>query len=496
MAEPSTPLTNQETTAHLNYHMASQAHAEGTRESKKVPLQHHVHEHVLNHAESINHTEALPEGENALAGYLRNEITQLSDHLNNTIEEVNAAFNLPSQVRAELDFDVHERGPLKLIELKRLIKVRLESTQGSSDLDEVRDHTSWRIMQEIIKQWETDQAEKHEASKAKTISFGRGTLGDVRKHIEESHELVNETKGDILRELGYMATQPEEVRRQLRAREQASPQPTEENAGSPRNSNEDRPWMNAKLPPLTRRSHSKAGEAEVNGELARQFEQVVKAAEKNTFIHTSLRMNTKHKENGTIQRKNPGGFYTIGGFAAHNVRIEEDLPHLVKTINSPDPYEKSTKLYSDTLSGQELKNIAEVFSFIPATKLKNGAEDSVYFDYAYYPTRCENWEDLPLYPDPQTGRNGNMFIMRTLLPKLMADKLQATLAKDPEKVRDLVEKLAENNGGITPEDWWGGTDRQPIRPPYDEDRKRGRRPHMIIPVNPDHIEANEWNVVV
>ena len=103
-------------------------------------------------------------------------------------------------------------------------------------------------------------------------------------------------------------------------------------------------------------------------------------------------------------------------------------------------------------------------------------ESGVAFRYSFSPSIMK---DMPEgTPDfiVNDGRTGNMLNIATVLPKSVADKLEATIRENPQSVRDIVRQLVMTEGNV-PEDVWNGTrpreddssrTNAAMRPPYDK----------------------------
>jgi hypothetical protein len=98
-----------------------------------------------------------------------------------------------------------------------------------------------------------------------------------------------------------------------------------------------------------------------------------------------------------------------------------------------------------------------------------GPEPGVNFTYTFGATGTRN--GLPAYELPSgSPRGGNSVTASAVLPKSIADQLQAAVRADPAMVRAVAERLVLENGGLDPAAWDGTapTVDRPMRPPYEQ----------------------------
>lgn len=143
----------------------------------------------------------------------------------------------------------------------------------------------------------------------------------------------------------------------------------------------------------------------------------------------------------------------------------------------------------------------EIFGFQPATEQDRtiinphtGKEEAAeYFDYRYSHSqvdpRTRKELGLPRYPEPVGVRDGNMLLVRTLLPKSLAAELRQKIQHDANKkppdfeyARNVIEQVVLTNG-ISPEGWNSGRSingikMNPVKPPY-EGLPPEHRPYIL-----------------
>lgn len=470
MSHAESPLSNKELanafgahaktfqdTGHENYH------------PEEAPLRHRVHEEILDYMVTPDTdpiVKVSSEGQGELADHLHAEVEQLMGSFGNTLGQVNAVLRNPDRARNTLNeaykqnpgilktLNPHGSTDLTLKELNTFIKLNAEATDGSDDPTERHEHFSWLAMNEVIKLWAADRSGNTNPS----IQHK-----DITRHLVEKRRHIDTMRKEALHHLSQTALFG-------RVADQSNPKA-------------DRPDFSGwELPQINR--HSKQS-TEMGGELDRRIDSIVESARHNTLIYTALPMNEKIVTPDGEQTSTNG--YNIFGDLAAPPNLERGLRHLIGNINPKHPNDQDLLLQSESLSPQQLGEIIEVFSFLPAK------EGGTYFDYSYNPTRCVDWykKDLARYPDVTSGRDGNLLMVRVRLPTSVAHELEKYLQQDPYKVRVLVERLVKKRGGVS-DDVWQGDEHQglyPVRPPYGQDRTR---PFQIAPIDANN---KHWQVV-
>jgi hypothetical protein len=250
------------------------------------------------------------------------------------------------------------------------------------------------------------------------------------------------------------------------------------------------------------------------------LDEVSRAAENATVVHTDMGRGDGIKMQDGRAARGRGGFQTFGDGAelvetpdhfmkrfgpGNSFQTAEgnpppgmveavSFPRAKEDVTATESYEtktgwlgRKTETHTRTVKTGE----QDVMVLNPAT---GEEEPGVYFDYMYNPllqgSKAEDQLGLPEYRELTGSRTGNSLVVRALLPESVAAELRAEIEQNPQAAREMAERLARERGGISQEVWEGQGNRNPARPPYEKLPAE----HRLYMVDEPEFDGDHWKV--